>query len=94
MNKAVFVDRDGTLIYDPGYVHKIEDLKFLPGAIDGLKLLRDFKLFIITNQSGIGRGYYTTEDFFKFNNYFTCDNSIKSIIFVIHQIIIKIIIKI
>ncbi len=70
MNKAIFLDRDGTLVHDEGYVYKIEDFKLLPNVIEALELLKDnFKLFIITNQSGIGRGYYTKEDFLKFNNH-------------------------
>lgn len=65
---AIFLDRDGTLNEDPGYVHKVEDFKLLPGVIEGLKLLQERFIFIlITNQSGIGRGYYTLEDFQKFN---------------------------
>jgi D-glycero-D-manno-heptose 1,7-bisphosphate phosphatase len=73
MNKAVFLDRDGVLNYDPGYVHKVEDYKLLPGVIEGLKLLGGFKLFLITNQSGIGRGYYSMDDFHKFNNHLVED---------------------
>jgi len=69
MNKAIFFDRDGTLVDDPGYVHKIEDFKLLPKTIEALKNLKDFKFFIITNQSGIGRGYYTINDFEKFNKH-------------------------
>lgn len=70
MNKAIFLDRDGTLNRDDGYVHEVEDFKLLPNVIKGLKLLKDnFKLFIITNQSGIGRGYYTEENFLEFNNH-------------------------
>ena len=69
MTKAIFLDRDGTLNKDQGYVHKIEDFELLPGVIEGLKLLRDnFIFIIITNQSGIGRGYYSEEDFLAFNN--------------------------
>lgn len=68
MSKAIFLDRDGTIINDPGYVHKPEDLVILPGAIKGLRLLNHYKLFIITNQSGIGRGYFTKEEFLTFNN--------------------------
>lgn len=68
MNKAIFLDRDGTLNEDSGYVHKIEDFKLLPGVIEGLNLLKEkYLFFIITNQSGIGRGYYTEQDFWKFN---------------------------
>ncbi len=69
MNKAIFLDRDGVLNEDPGYVHKLEDFKFIEGSVEGLKLLSGFKLFIVTNQSGIGRGYYTKEDFEKFNGH-------------------------
>ena len=69
MNRFVILDRDGTLNEDPGYVHKVENFKFLPNVISGLKLLKGFKFIIITNQSGIGRGYYTEEDFHKFNNH-------------------------
>lgn len=68
MNKAIFLDRDGTLNDDPGYVHKVEDFKLLPGALEGLKKLsKDFIFVIITNQSGIGRGVYTEKDMDKFN---------------------------
>ena len=56
---GIFLDRDGTLNYDKGYTYQIEYFKLLPKVIDGLKKLKDFNLFIITNQSGIGRGYYT-----------------------------------
>ena len=69
MKKAIFLDRDGTIIKDAGYVHKIDDFELLPNAIKGLKLFKNYKLFIITNQSGIGRGVYKTKDFLKFNNY-------------------------
>lgn len=68
-HKAIFLDRDGVINEDSGYVYKIEDFKILPGVIDGLKRLRDFSLFIVTNQSGIGRGYYSVDDFHKFNNH-------------------------
>jgi len=69
MTEAIFIDRDGVIVEDPSYVHKIEDFKLVPNAIQGLKLLKDFKLFIITNQSGIGRGIYEIKDFFKFNKH-------------------------
>ena len=69
MTKAVFVDRDGVLVEDTGFVHKIEDFKLVKNAVEGLKLLKGYKLFIITNQSGIGRGIYKVDDFLKFNNH-------------------------
>jgi D-glycero-D-manno-heptose 1,7-bisphosphate phosphatase len=69
-NKAAILDRDGTLIEDRDYAYKIKDFKLLPSVIEGLKLLQqDYLLFIVTNQSGIGRGYYSEVDFFKFNNH-------------------------
>ncbi|MBQ8891793.1 MAG: HAD family hydrolase [Bacilli bacterium] len=71
MNKAIFLDRDGTINVDYGYVHSISKFEFLKNSIEGLKILNDlgYKLVIITNQSGIGRGYYTIDDYNKLNNY-------------------------
>lgn len=69
MKKAVFIDRDGCIVEDLGYVYKIKDFKLIPNAVEGLKILKDYKLFVITNQSGIGRGLYKTKDFIKFNNH-------------------------
>ena len=69
--KAVFLDRDGTINIEKDYLYKIEDFEFLPGAIDGLRILQDagYILLIITNQSGIARGYYKEEEFHKLNNW-------------------------
>ena len=71
-NKAVFLDRDGVINVDKNYVYKIEDLEFIPGSVDALKKLKEkgFLLIIITNQSGIGRCYYTEEDYLKFRQEF------------------------
>lgn len=71
MKKAVFLDRDGTINVEKHYLYKIEDFEFLPGVIQGLKKLQDlgFILVIITNQSGIARGYYTEEDYNKLTGY-------------------------
>jgi D-glycero-D-manno-heptose 1,7-bisphosphate phosphatase len=59
-NKVVFFDRDGVLNKDTGYVHKSRDFIWLNGAKKAIKYLNDnnYKIIIITNQSGIGRGYY------------------------------------
>ena len=64
MNRAIFLDRDGTLIVEKNYLHRPEDVVIFPGAGAALKKLSDagFKLFIVTNQSGIGRGYFTLAD--------------------------------
>ena len=79
--KAIILDRDGVLIEDKNYSYKIEDLEVLPGVIEGLKRIQEnFIFFIVTNQSGIGKGYYTLEDFHKYNNHLISildDNSIK-----------------
>ena len=63
-NKAVFLDRDGTINVDKNYVYKISDFEFIDGAIEGLKKLQDlgYLLIVISNQSGIGRGYYNKNE--------------------------------
>ena len=63
--KALFLDRDGIINIDHGYVSKIEDFEFSEGIFTLLKSFRDagYLLFVITNQSGIGRGYYSESDF-------------------------------
>lgn len=65
--KAVFLDRDGTLIHDVHYLSKVEEIEWCPGVFEHLRQLKDwrFELIIITNQSGIGRGYFTEEDYQK-----------------------------
>ena len=66
--KAAFLDRDGVVTEDIGFVHKIKDFNLVKNAIKGLKLLKGFKLIFITNQSGIGRGCFKFEDFLNYNN--------------------------
>ena len=74
MDKAIFLDRDGTINEDIGYPHKIEHFMMLPGVIQGLKKLsKDFIFVIITNQSGIGRGIHTEEDMHNFNKHLIND---------------------
>ncbi|MBS3135490.1 HAD-IIIA family hydrolase [Candidatus Woesearchaeota archaeon] len=67
MPKAIFLDRDGTLVFDPGYVHRIEDFKLQENTDKALKKIKGYLLFIVTNQSGIGRGIFSEEDMHKFN---------------------------
>lgn len=65
MSKRVFfLDRDGVINADHGYVYRREEWQWLPHVFEALKKLQEagFKLAIITNQSGIGEGYYTKED--------------------------------
>ena len=63
--KAIFFDRDGTLIKDVGYCSQPSEVELLEGVREWLPKLKKagFKLVIVTNQSGIGRGYLTEEDF-------------------------------
>lgn len=64
-NKALFLDRDGVINVDKKYVYKIEDFEFIDGVIETLRYFQElgYLLIIITNQAGIGRGYYSEEDF-------------------------------
>ena len=70
MNRAVFLDRDGTLIVEKNYLHRPEEVEIFAGAGAALKKLSDagFQLIIVTNQSGIGRGYYTLADAERVND--------------------------
>lgn len=69
--RAIFLDRDGTINVEKNYLHKVEDFEFVSNAIEGLKLLQQqgYLLIIVTNQSGIGRGYYSEEDFSILNEW-------------------------
>lgn len=62
--KVFFLDRDGVINADHGYVYRREEWQWLPNVFEALKKLQGagFELAIITNQSGIGEGYYTKED--------------------------------
>ena len=66
---AVFFDRDGTLNIDNGYVHRQEDLHFLPGAIAAVKRVNDLGhyVFVVTNQAGVAHGHYVESDVEAFN---------------------------
>ncbi|MDO5530660.1 HAD family hydrolase [Sutterella sp.] len=73
--RAAFLDRDGVINLDRAYVHKREDFEWVPGAVEALRILHEarFALVIVTNQSGIGRGYYTEDDFHKLNDWMTAE---------------------
>ena len=60
---AIFLDRDGTLIVETGYLHEPDKVELIPGTGDAVRRLADagFELFIVTNQAGIGRGYFTED---------------------------------
>ena len=69
MNRAVFLDRDGTMIEEANYLSRPEQVKVFPATRTGLKKLADadFKLFVVSNQSGVGRGYFTMADVERVN---------------------------
>jgi D-glycero-D-manno-heptose 1,7-bisphosphate phosphatase len=69
MNRAVFLDRDGTMIAEVNYLSRPDQIKIYPATRTGLKKLCDqgFLLFIVSNQSGVGRGYFTLADVDKVN---------------------------
>ena len=71
MNRAVFLDRDGTMIAEKNYLCRPEDVEIFPATRTGLKKLCDagFKLFIVSNQSGVGRGYFTMAEVEKVNQF-------------------------
>ena len=63
MRPAVFLDRDGTILEEAGYLDRLERLVFFPYAVDAVRLLgrAGFAVVVFTNQSGVGRGMYTEE---------------------------------
>jgi rfaE bifunctional protein nucleotidyltransferase chain/domain len=66
---AVFLDRDGTIIEEMDYLHEPERIRILPHAMEGVKRFQDmgYRIVILTNQPGIGIGYYSKEDFYRVN---------------------------
>ncbi len=70
-NKAVFLDRDGTINVEKHFLYEISGFEYIEGAVDGMKALSDmgFLLVVITNQSGIARGYYTEDDYLKLDKW-------------------------
>ena len=65
MRKALFLDRDGVINFDYGYVHKVSNFKFIEGIfkLSQQAVLSGYLILVITNQAGIGRGFYTLKEF-------------------------------
>lgn len=65
--RALFLDRDGVINHDSGYTSKSEDFEFIEGIFDLCRaaVRLGYELIVVTNQAGIGRGYYSEQDFFK-----------------------------
>lgn len=64
-NRAVFLDRDGTIVEDPGFLHEPDKVRLLPGAAEAIRRLNEagYRVIIVTNQSGIARGRYTVREY-------------------------------
>lgn len=71
MNKALFLDRDGVVNVEKNYLHKIEDFELMEGIVEVCRGYQEkgYLIIIVTNQSGISRGYYTEEDFALFSRW-------------------------
>lgn len=74
MTRALFLDRDGTINVDYGYVFRIRDFDFIPGIFDLCRTAvdRGYKIIVVTNQSGIARGYFDADDYLRLTEYM-CD---------------------
>ena len=75
LHKAVFFDRDGTLNVDVHYLYRPEDFQWTPGAIDAIRYCNDhgYLVIVITNQSGVARGYYTEADVHRLHDWMNAD---------------------
>jgi D-glycero-D-manno-heptose 1,7-bisphosphate phosphatase len=71
LKPAIFFDRDGVLNIEKGYVYKISDFEWIDGAKEAIQYMnqKDFLVFVITNQSGIARNYYTEKDVIKIHQF-------------------------
>ena len=65
MNQAIFLDRDNTIIKDKGYLKNPEEIEFIPGVLSVLRSFQEAGLLLVmvSNQSGIGRGYFTESEY-------------------------------
>lgn len=70
-SKALFLDRDGVINVDYAYVHQAEKFEFIEGIFDLCRVAKekDYKIIVITNQAGIGRGYYSEDDFHELTHW-------------------------
>ena len=69
--KVIFLDRDGVINHEVGYLHKVEDFKFIDGVFEACLSFQSlgYQIVVITNQSGIGRGYYGEQEFHQVNDW-------------------------
>lgn len=71
MKRAVFLDRDGTINIEKEYLYQIADFEFIPGVPEAINMLNQagFVVVVVTNQSGVARGYYTEDDVEKLHHH-------------------------
>ncbi len=71
LQRVVFLDRDGTLNVEKNYVYRPEDFELIPGTAEALRLLRKYgyTIIVVSNQSGVARGFYTMNDVQRLENY-------------------------
>ena len=69
MRKALFLDRDGVINKEVNYLYKIDDFEFIKGVFEACRFFQNagYLLFVVTNQAGIARGYYSEDDFHNLN---------------------------
>jgi D-glycero-D-manno-heptose 1,7-bisphosphate phosphatase len=81
MNRAVFLDRDGTVIEEKDFLRRPEEVQLYPCTAAALRRLQaaGFKLFIVSNQSGVGRGYFTLSDVQKVNDRLLSDLALEGV---------------
>lgn len=84
---GVLFDRDGVLNVDRGYVHRIEDFEWTPGSQELMASLKEqeIRMAVCTNQSGIGRGLYTEEDFLKVSEWLLEQAPVEAIYYCPHH---------
>ena len=75
MKRIAFLDRDGVINVDKSYLYKWSEFEYCDGTIDGLKVIveNNYQIIIITNQSGIARGFYREQDYLKLTNLYLND---------------------
>ncbi len=73
MKRAVFLDRDGTINIEKEYLYKSEDFEFIPGVPEAIRMLNQAgtMVVVVTNQSGVARGYYTEDDIINLHRHIT-----------------------